>query len=81
MNLTNERLFVYILECGDGSYYTGVTLALEKRIHEQNSGFHKGYTSSRLPVKLFFSTRITNVNEQSTLRNELKDGAERKRKL
>lgn len=55
--------FVYIVECKDGSYYSGVTSGLEKRINEHNLGFYKEYTSSRLPVKLVYSNRFTNVND------------------
>jgi putative endonuclease len=33
---------VYILECSDGSYYTGVTNDLERRLWEHNTGFHVG---------------------------------------
>ena len=48
-------MFVYILECSDGSYYTGVTNNLERRLYEHQSGSHSGYTSVRLPAKLVFS--------------------------
>lgn len=48
-------MWVYILECSDKSYYTGVTNNLDRRLFEHNSGIHKGYTSIRLPVKLLFS--------------------------
>ena len=47
--------WMYILECADGSYYTGHTDALEKRLAEHQLGLVPGYTSSRLPVKLVYS--------------------------
>lgn len=47
--------WVYILKCSDGSYYTGHTDDLDKRIACHNSGDIQGYTSSRLPVTLLFS--------------------------
>jgi len=50
--------FVYIVKCSDGSYYTGVTSNLEKRIAEHNSGTIKGYTSDRLPVNLVYPTDL-----------------------
>ena len=64
--------FVYIVECKDGSYYTGVTSGLEKRINEHNSGFYRGYTSSRIPVKLFYSNRFTNVNDAINAEKQIK---------
>lgn len=46
--------WVYILRCADGSYYTGHTEDLAKRLSEHQMGLLEGYTSSRLPVELVF---------------------------
>jgi len=48
------NFYVYILKCSDGSYYTGHTDNLEKRISEHQAGSYEGYTASRLPVELIF---------------------------
>jgi putative endonuclease len=47
--------FVYILECCDGSLYTGITTDVTKRLEEHNSS-DKGakYTKARRPVKLLY---------------------------
>lgn len=47
--------FVYILECSDGSLYTGITTDVIKRLNEHNSS-DKGakYTKARRPVKLLY---------------------------
>ena len=45
---------VYILKCRDGSYYTGWTNDLEKRIKTHNAGKGAKYTKSRLPVTLVY---------------------------
>lgn len=47
--------YVYIVECSDGSYYTGWTTNLDKRIKEHNEG-DKGakYTKARRPVTLVY---------------------------
>lgn len=47
--------WVYVLRCADGSYYTGHTDNLEKRIGEHGSGVCGGYTAERLPVELVWS--------------------------
>ena len=46
---------VYILHCGDGSLYTGITTDLERRLHEHNHG-SKGakYTRVRRPLTLAY---------------------------
>ena len=45
---------VYILECCDGTYYTGVTNDLEARVACHNAGKGARYTRGRLPVKLLY---------------------------
>jgi putative endonuclease len=45
---------LYIAECADGSYYTGIAKDVEKRIEVHNSGKGAKYTSTHLPVKLLF---------------------------
>ncbi|WP_246615889.1 GIY-YIG nuclease family protein [Aquimarina litoralis] len=45
---------MYILECNDGSYYTGSTKCLEKRLEEHQNGQGANHTKKRLPVKLIY---------------------------
>jgi putative endonuclease len=52
----SEGAFLYVLRCGDGSYYIGITrTSLEMRIAEHNAGTFGGYTATRRPVTLVFS--------------------------
>jgi predicted GIY-YIG superfamily endonuclease len=45
--------YVYILECADGSYYTGSTHDLNARLYSHEQGFDpSAYTFTRRPVKL-----------------------------
>lgn len=56
--------FVYILLCADGTYYTGCTKDLEKRIKQHNhskSGAH--YTKIRRPVELILSESYESLAE------------------
>ena len=46
--------YTYILECSDGSFYTGWTNKLEKRINCHNKGKGAKYTRGRLPLKLVY---------------------------
>lgn len=43
---------LYILMCGDGSLYTGITNDLARRVAQHNRGTASRYTRSRLPVAL-----------------------------
>lgn len=47
--------FLYIVECRDGSLYTGVTNDLERRLNQHNEGTAARYTRSRRPVQLRYS--------------------------
>ena len=71
--------FVYILKCSDDSYYTGVTNNLEKRTSEHNSGMVKGYTSSRLPVKLIYSQRFDDITRAIEVEKQIKGWSRRKK--
>ena len=46
--------YTYILKCQDGSFYTGWTNDLEKRIQAHNAGKGAKYTRNRRPVKLIY---------------------------
>jgi putative endonuclease len=49
--------FVYILECSDGSLYTGWTTDVSARVATHNAGRGSRYTRSRRPVKLCYWER------------------------
>ena len=52
-----EPWFLYILECADGSFYTGVTKDIDRRLAEHNKGKASKYTRLGLPVRLRYSER------------------------
>ena len=61
--------FVYIVECNDGSLYTGITKDITKRIAEHNTSI-KGakYTKIRRPVKLVYEE--TSLNRSTASKRE-----------
>lgn len=46
--------WVYILQCADGTLYTGCTIDIDKRIQTHNAGKGAKYTKARLPVTLAY---------------------------
>ena len=54
--------FVYIVECSDGTYYTGWAKELGPRIAAHNSGTGARYTRSRGPVTLKYSEEYEDAN-------------------
>ncbi len=46
--------YCYLLECADGTYYTGWSTDPERRAQQHNAGHGAHYTRTRLPVKLVY---------------------------
>lgn len=61
--------FIYILECADGSLYTGIATDLEKRLKEHKSGKGAKYTRARGVKKIAYSEQRKNRSE--ALKREL----------
>ncbi len=49
-----DTWFVYMLQCGDGSLYTGITKDVSRRCEQHNVGTASRYTRSRLPVSVVY---------------------------
>lgn len=54
---------MYILECSDGSYYTGSARHLGQRINQHLNGEGANYTRKRLPVKLVYMEEFPRIDE------------------
>lgn len=55
--------YMYILKCSDGSYYTGSTRELEKRVMEHNSDLGANYTRKHRPVELVYFEEFQRVDD------------------
>lgn len=49
-----SKAYMYVLECADGSLYTGYTTDVERRLATHNAGKGAKYTRARLPVSLIY---------------------------
>ncbi|HEX3463599.1 MAG TPA: GIY-YIG nuclease family protein [Candidatus Elarobacter sp.] len=59
-----RHYYVYMLRCGDGRYYVGVTSALETRVAQHQAGLDPWcYTFGRRPVQLVFSATFGTPDE------------------
>ncbi|MEM6580467.1 MAG: GIY-YIG nuclease family protein [Pseudomonadota bacterium] len=69
-----ENWQVYILECADGSLYTGIARDLERRILQHNGELAGGprYTRGRRPVKLMWNAPATDRSAAQTREAEIK---------
>ncbi len=71
--------YMYILECADGSYYTGSTRDLERRLWEHQNGEGAHHTAKRLPVKLIYCEECDRVDD-AFYREKQVQGWSRKKK-
>ena len=74
--------YCYIVECVDGTYYTGWAVDPERRVAVHNKGRGAKYTKMRLPVKLVYVEELP--DRPSAMKREIaikKMTRERKKKL
>jgi len=63
---------VYILECSDGSYYTGITKNLSRRITQHQTGVGAKYTKGRTPIKLIYQEAYKDRSKATKREMEIK---------
>ena len=74
--------YCYIVECADGTYYTGWAIDPERRVAVHNKGRGAKYTKVRLPVKLVYIEELPDI--KSAMKREIaikKLTREKKKKL
>ena len=73
--------YVYIVECSDGTYYTGYTTDIDRRINEHNYSTRSAkYTRSRRPVKLMYSEEYKTISEALKREHAIKKLSRRKKR-
>jgi putative endonuclease len=71
--------YMYILKCADGSYYTGSTKNLERRLQQHQNGEGANHTKKRLPVELVYFEVFDRI-DQAFYREKQIQGWSRKKK-
>jgi len=75
-----KSYYIYILQCSDGSYYTGITNNVERRFYEHQEGIIDGcYTHNKRPLKLMYAEEFSDVREAIAREKQVK-GWSRKKK-
>ena len=70
----------YILECSDGSYYTGSTVNLEYRVAAHKMGLGGRWTSPRLPVQVVFTQDFPSMREAFEAERQIKGWSRAKKR-
>ena len=73
--------YCYILECSDGTYYTGWSTDPERRLREHNSGRGARYTRSRRPVRLVYLEELPDKSAALKRERAIKALSASKKKL
>ena len=73
--------YVYILKCNDGSYYTGHTDDIERRLSEHVAGVIKCYTSDKLPIELVFMENFPSRYEALCAERKIKKWTRKKKEI
>ncbi len=67
--LTERIWYLYMLRCGDGSLYTGITTDVPRRLRAHRQGVGAKYTRGRAPLELVYQERCGTHSQ--ALRREL----------
>lgn len=70
--MENNTHYMYVLECKDGTYYTGYTNSLERRLKMHNEGKAAKYTRGRTPVTLLYKRSFETKEEAMRAEYEFK---------
>jgi len=63
IDISKMKGYMYILECADGSYYTGSTIDLDLRLKQHQNGEGANHTKKRLPVELVYYEVYNRIDE------------------
>jgi len=64
--------FVYILQCSDGTYYTGYAVDVEKRLQQHQAGIACKYTRGRCPVGLVYQEEFESKSQAMSREAQIK---------
>ncbi len=73
--------YMYILECADGTYYTGSTVNLEKRLWEHKNMLGANYTRKKHPVRLVYAEEYARVDEAFYREKQVQGWSHAKKKV
>ncbi len=72
--------FVYLIQCGDGTFYAGIAKDVERRFLEHQAGKGARYTRARKVVKVLYTEKFDNKSQALKREAQIK-GWRREKKL
>lgn len=77
--MQNWTWTVYIIECADGLYYTGLTYDLDKRLEQHHLGKGSKFTAKHGFKELKYKENFNNINAAREREQQLKDFSRKKK--
>jgi len=74
-----SKAYMYILECCDGTYYTGSTIHLDIRYKQHQAGQGSNHTKVRLPVELVYSEEYPRISHAFYREKQIQDWSRKKK--
>jgi len=71
--------YMYILRCADGTYYTGSTVDLDKRMEEHQLGEGAHFTSKHLPVRLMYFEEFQRIDDAFIREKQIQNWSQKKK--
>lgn len=72
VKMDQNKAFIYVLRCCDGSLYTGYTTDLDRRVKTHQAGKGAKYTRARLPVELIYWEEFTSKSQAMSAESRFK---------
>ncbi|WP_439028200.1 GIY-YIG nuclease family protein [Haloarchaeobius sp. DT45] len=73
--------YVYVVECADGTLYTGYTTDVERRVSEHDAGEGAKYTRGRTPVELRYQESFSSKSAAMSREYEIKQLSRREKEV
>ena len=71
--------YMYILRCADGTYYTGSTVDLDKRMEKHQLGEGAHFTSKHLPVRLMYFEEFQRIDDAFQREKQIQNWSQKKK--
>jgi putative endonuclease len=79
MRRSKWKWYVYIIECKDKTYYTGLTWNLNNRFDQHLSGKGSKYTAKHFAERLVYSEEFEDLEEARYREKQIKDWSQKKK--
>ena len=74
-----KSAYTYILKCSNGTYYTGSTKDISRRLKQHEAGEGANYTRKHLPVELVYLAVFNRIDHAFYREQQIKNWSQKKK--